>query len=149
MNKAELEKNIKRVKILTVLKFITIPLFFLVILFLILMILASLGIIRGDGSFFSALGNTLAFFFTALGIFIPAIVIEIVAFVYTIFVLIYAFKFNEKKYATLIILGLFIGVVGLAGLFMFNIFLKNKLNEIPQEELNHTTSNTEESKEEI
>lgn len=135
MNIAVMEKNLKRTKLIIIFNLITIPLFS--ILMLAFALPAIIGAATGSyaASIFAAVSTTILFIVLTVGL----LVLGVLLLVYKILLTIYAFEFEEKIYGILMIVGFFVGFVGLVVLFLFYFYLKKKIEEEKLKEIKPDT----------
>ncbi len=125
-----LNEKEKQVKLAIILSFITIPLFILSIALAVFVIYpVLLGNVAGSIAVIAGIG--------ALQLIILGIAIA--RLIYYIIVLIYAFKLENKTSAILLTVGLFLGIVGLVGLFI----LLNEINQLKLKNSNQEFSKPE------
>ena len=135
MNIAVMEKNLKRTKLIIIFDLITIPLF--LILMLAIALPAIIGAATGsyEATIFAAVSTTILFIVLIVGL----LVLGVLLLVYKILLTIYAFEFEEKIYGILMIVGFFVGLVGLVVLFLFYFYLKKKIEEEKLKEIKPDT----------
>lgn len=125
-----LNEKEKQVKLAIILSFITIPLFIISLALAVFVIYpVLLGNVAGSIAVIAGVG---ALQLIMLGI-------AIARLIYYIIVLIYAFKLENKTSAILLTVGLFLGIVGLVGLFI----LLNEINQLKLKNSNQEFSKPE------
>ena len=125
-----LNEKEKQVKLAIILSFITIPLFIISLALAVFVIYpVLLGNVAGSIAVIAGVG---ALQLIMLGI-------AIARLIYYIIVLIYAFKLENKTSAILLTVGLFLGIVGLVGLFI----LLNEINQLKMKNSNQEFSKPE------
>lgn len=125
-----LNEKEKQVKLAIILSFITIPLSIISIALAVFVIYpVLLGNVAGS---IAVIAGVSALQLIILGI-------AIARLIYYIIVLIYAFKLENKTSAILLTVGLFLGIVGLVGLFI----LLNEINQLKMKNSNQEFSKPE------
>lgn len=122
-----LNEKEKQVKLAIIFSFITIPLFIISIALAVFVIYpVLLGNVAGS---IAVIAGVATLQLIILGI-------AIASLIYYIIVLIYAFKLENKTSAILLTVGLFLGIVGLVGLFI----LLNEINQLKTKNSNQEFS---------